>query len=214
MMSAFAHFTEEIRLMMEKQASSERMKLEHGVHQLALDVAAFKRSLKTRKKLQYAYTTKQNQIKQSQKQMNSDKKKNIDKISAELHELEKASSVLKVKLEECSVRVTTEATRVRPNVEWKLKNCLRDYADIQIKYGEMVREAWVKLMPKFSDEGDGVETEVTGKLTTIQLADAASAAVHPPPAAAPPPVPPTAPPAESFPDILPDDTEADKPAEE
>lgn len=221
-MSAVAHFSEEVRILMEKQSSSEREQLERGLQQLAMDVAAFKRALKTRKKLQYAYTTKQNQIKQQQKQMNAGKKKDIDKISAELHDLEKASSVLKVKLEECSGRITKEATRVRPIIEWKLKNCLREYAAIQIECGEKVRDAWAKLMPKFNDGGDGVEIEVTGKLTTIQLlasndggngvetevtgnlttlqlSDSAGEPIHPAPAAAPPALPSAQ---AEFPDVL------------
>jgi hypothetical protein len=210
MMSAVAHFSEEVRILMEKQSSSERERLERGLQQLAMDVAAFKRALNTRKKLQYAYTTKQNQIKQQQKQMNAGKKKDIDKISAELHDLEKASSVLKVKLEECSVRITKEATRVRPNIEWKLNSCLREYAAIQMEYGEKVREAWAKLMPKFNDGGDGVEIEVTGKLTTIQLSDSAGEPIHPAPYAAPPALPSVQ---AELPDVLLDDAE-DKPTEE
>eukprot|EP00980_Cylindrotheca_fusiformis_P022381 scaffold9264_cov123-Cylindrotheca_fusiformis.AAC.2 len=210
MMSAFAHFTEDIRLTMEHQSALERERLEQGLHKLALDVTAFKRSLNTRKKLQYAYTTKENQIKQLKKQLNVGKKNNIDKVSAELHDLEKSSSILKVKFEECSVRVTKEATRVRPIVEDKLKGCLREYANIQVSYGEKVRESWSKIMPSLNEEEDSGEPDATGKLTTIQLSEADSGAIHPPPAAAPPPLPPTE---SEFPDVLPNDEE-EKPGSE
>ena len=98
---------------MEKQVATERVHLEEGLLQLSLDVQSFKKSLKLRKKLQYAYTTKEQQIKTAKNQIEHNKKKDLDKLAAELHEYEKAASVLKVKFEECSRRVSQEFLRVR-----------------------------------------------------------------------------------------------------
>lgn len=171
MMSAVAHFSDEIRIQMEKQSASERATLEQGLNRLALDIIGFKRAFQTRKKLQLAYTTKDNQIKQLKK--NLEKKKDVDKMSAELHDLEKAASVLKVKLEECSHRILKESTRVRPEIESRLNDSLKSYAAMQLMFGEKVKGLWETLMPKF--ELDGTE-EVNGpntprKLATIALSN-------------------------------------------
>ncbi|CAJ1959724.1 unnamed protein product [Cylindrotheca closterium] len=171
MMSAVAHFSDEIRIQMEKQAAAERATLEQGLSRLALDIIGFKRALATRRKLQVAYTTKDNQIKQIKK--NLEKKKEVDRMSADLYDLEKAASVLKVKLEECSHRLLKESNRVRPVIEARLNDSLKNYAIMQLMFGEKVKKLWDNLMPKFELEGteevNGPNTP--GKLSTIALSD-------------------------------------------
>jgi sorting nexin-1/2 len=187
MMSAVAHFSSEIGSLMEKQVAEERNKFEQGLKELALNIQAFKVALKMRKRLQYALTAKNQQIQNQKKQMENPKMNNfIDKQSAELHTLEKSASVLKVKFEECSSRILSESSRARPILEFSMKQCLVDYANIQIEYGNLVNKSWRKLMPTLRGGEKGVEAELQG-LTTIKLSESGEAPVMP--SAPPPPVP-------------------------
>lgn len=199
MMSAVDHFSRDIRSRMEEQAEAERATLEQTLNRLALDVTAFRRALSTRKKLQLAYTVKENRVKQVKKQMDAagnddQKKKDVDKKqSAGLHELENASRFLKVKLEECSDRILEESDRVRPDLEARLSGGLKGCAHVQMEFGDKIRDIWAEIMPTFEKEGPGNGDDAGAMPTTIAISKSGesgaiaepgeSAPEHPPPSA-------------------------------
>ena len=187
MMSAVAHFSAQIENLLSEQQIAEAEKFEGALQRMSLDVQALKVAIKTRKKLQVSYTAKQEQIKRQQKLIQTGKRDAV-KLLTELSEYEKESSILQVKFEECSDRLTKETKRARPVLENALKDAIRDFAKIQMVYGEKIIKSWSTLMPKLLDEGDGVEIELTSNGDDKAMSTSGEE-IHPAPSAPPPPVP-------------------------
>jgi hypothetical protein len=156
MMSAVVVFSDDFSSLLEKQREQEQSKLEQGMQQLSLEVKAFQRALKTRRELQVTFTTRIKQINGKLAAIDKQGKNNkapevIEKLQVEKKDLEKDSFVIKKKLEECSLRVIREASRVQPQLEKAFTTCFRDYAEIQIEHSNKARDAWTALLPRLQD---------------------------------------------------------------
>lgn len=190
MMSSVAFFSAQIEGHLSEQQIAEREKFEEALKLLSLDVQSLKVAIKTRKRIHVAFTAKQQQIQQQQKAIQNGKRGGV-KLHAELTELEKESSILQVKLEESSNRVVSEAKRVRPYIEVKLKHAIRDFAKIQMEYAAKTISSWSTLMPKLLDEGESFEVKLDGTVSTTSalLATPTGTDIYPAPSAPPPPLP-------------------------
>mmetsp|Transcript_4306 Transcript_4306/g.12312 ORF Transcript_4306/g.12312 Transcript_4306/m.12312 type:complete len:480 (+) Transcript_4306:119-1558(+) len=155
-MSSVIEFSDECTSLFEEQHGLEKAKFEAAMQQLMLDIQAFNVALKKRRNLQVTYTTKLKQINDKETAIDKATKalkppEVTDRLASEKQGLEREAEPIKAALDDCSVRLIREASRAQPLLGHSLRNCIKEYADIQIEYTTKLKEAWKKLLPMLGD---------------------------------------------------------------
>jgi sorting nexin-1/2 len=164
MMSAVCEFSVDFQTLMEHKHKEEQEKFENAMQAMALDVKAFQIALKQRKRWQFAYTARFQQIIDKEAAISKATKalkppEVTGKLQDEKTALEKQSQAEKSKLEECTERILREAERDQPRTELALRGALRDYAKVQMSYTDRINSAWGQLLPIVAEKPAGQPSE-------------------------------------------------------